>query len=156
MASAQRNVDELIDAAQGHVAALSGRLEAMKSSALGGPVNAADLARHLYRQRRRREQYFSAKLFGEPGWDLLLDLYIARCEGKKRSTKSACIGSGVAQTTALRWLERLEKEGLILRWRDVHDERQTLISLTDEAFARVTAHLQRLSGLARETSRWLS
>jgi DNA-binding transcriptional ArsR family regulator len=156
MAASERNFDELIDSAQDYVAALSGRLEALKRSAVGVSTNAADLARQLYRQRRRREQYFSAGLFGEPGWDLLLDLYIARCEGKRRSTKSACIGSGVAQTTALRWLDRLEKEGLIVRWHDVHDERQTLVALTDEAFARMTAHLQPLSRLARETSRWLS
>ena len=32
------------------------------------------IAEELYRNRRRRAQHFSQRLFGEPAWDILLDL----------------------------------------------------------------------------------
>jgi DNA-binding transcriptional ArsR family regulator len=118
--------------------------------------DAGELARSLRRWRRDREVYFGAGLFGEPGWDLLLDLYIARCEGKTRSTKSADIGATLARPRVLRWLTKLEEAKLVVR-RQAHDNDQlTLIALTDEAFERMTEHLERLSRLTRETSRRLS
>ncbi len=134
------NFEELIEAARGEVAVLSTHLEALKRKR----PRAEDLARHLYRERRARNRYFSNSLFGEPGWDMLLDLYIARCEGKTRSTKSACIGAAAPQTTALRWLMALEDAKLIRRWHVNHDERLTLVAITDEGFERMTAFLERV------------
>lgn len=131
----------LIEAARSQVTALSSHLEALKQSR----PTAEALARHLYRERRARSRYFSSDLFGEPGWDLLLDLYIARCEGKTRSTKSAGIGAAAPASTALRWLTALEEAKLIRRWHVPHDERLTLAALTDEAFERMTAFLERVA-----------
>ena len=39
------------------------------------------------------------ELFGEPAWDILLDLYIANVENKPVSVSSACIGSAAPPTT---------------------------------------------------------
>ena len=47
------------------------------------------IAKRLYRDRRRRADVFNADLFGEPAWDMLLDLYIAACEDRQVSTTSA-------------------------------------------------------------------
>ena len=53
-----------------------------------------ELARQTYDDRRRRTKIFrSEELFGEPAWDILLDLYIAHADGKPVSVSSACIGS---------------------------------------------------------------
>jgi len=62
-----------------------------------------ELARQTYDDRRRRNKIFqSEELFGEPAWDILLDLFIAAKERRRVSVTSACIGSAVPSTTALR------------------------------------------------------
>lgn len=86
-----------------------------------------------YGDRRARRRYFPADLFGEPAWDLLLDLFRARLEGKRISVTSACIAADVPPSTALRWIGVLEGEGLVERSRNVSDSRSTWVSLTDRA-----------------------
>lgn len=105
----------------------------------------ADLAREAYATRRRRCAIFSNdELFGEPAWDILLDLYVAHAENKPVSVSSACIGSAAPPTTGLRWLGVLAEQGLILRQHDPEDQRRVLVKLTakglaamDEYFASV-------------------
>lgn len=61
-----------------------------------------ELARRFYRSRRLRPRVFSDDaLFGEPAWDMLLDLFIAEADGKRLSVTAACIGSAVPTSTAL-------------------------------------------------------
>jgi hypothetical protein len=89
------------------------------------------LARQAYTLRRKRAAIFgNPELFGEPAWDILLDLYIAHGEGKPVSVSSACIGSASPPTTGLRWLGVLAEEGLVLRENDPEDNRRVLVRLT--------------------------
>ena len=94
----------------------------------------ADLARATYARRRKRTAIFGdPELFGEPGWDILLDLYIAQAEDKPVSVSSACIGSASPPTTGLRWLGVLAEQGLVAREHDPQDQRRVLVRLTDKA-----------------------
>lgn len=96
----------------------------------------ADVAREIYTQRRRRVATFgNPDLFGEPAWDILLDLYIAEADGKTVSVSSACIGSAAPPTTGLRWLGVLAENDLILREHDPQDQRRVLVRLTDRGLA---------------------
>ncbi len=95
-----------------------------------------------YGNRRARRRFFPAELFGEPAWDLLLDLFQARLEGKSISVTSACIGADVPLSTALRWIGVLETEGLVERSRNLTDHRSTWVSLTDRAVAAMTEYTQ--------------
>lgn len=89
------------------------------------------LARKAYALRRKRQAIFgNPDLFGEPGWDILLDLFIAQGEGKSVSVSSACIGSAAPPTTGLRWLGILADEGLVVRENDPEDHRRVLVRLT--------------------------
>lgn len=88
------------------------------------------LARELYAARRRRSRLFPADLFGEPTWDILLDLYVAGRESRRVPTTSACIGAHVPPTTALRWLRILESRGFVERESDGKDGRRTFVRLT--------------------------
>ena len=89
------------------------------------------LARQAYALRRKRAAIFgNPDLFGEPAWDILLDLYIAKGEGKHVSVSSACIGSAAPSTTGLRWLGVLADEGLVVREADAGDHRRVLVRLT--------------------------
>jgi hypothetical protein len=89
------------------------------------------LARQAYALRRKRAVIFgNPELFGEPAWDILLDLYIAHADGKPVSVSSACIGSAAPPTTGLRWLGVLAEEGLVVRENDADDHRRVLVRLT--------------------------
>ncbi|WP_349512143.1 MarR family winged helix-turn-helix transcriptional regulator [Erythrobacter sp. NFXS35] len=89
------------------------------------------LARMAYSLRRKRAAIFgNPELFGEPAWDILLDLFIAHGEDKPVSVSSACIGSAAPATTGLRWLGVLAEEGLIVRENDAQDNRRVLVRLT--------------------------
>lgn len=106
-----------------------------------------DQARQAYRTRRIRGTIFGDDaLFGEPAWDLLLDLFIAAKEGKRVPVTSACIGAAVPTTTALRWLAILEDRGLIVREGDPADARRVFVRLSADAYARMIAYFARAAG----------
>lgn len=83
-------------------------------------------------ERSWRKKFFNPDYFsGEPAWDILLDLAIARLDNKKISVPSACIASGVPATTALRWIAMLEADGQVSRENDYSDRRKVYLSITD-------------------------
>ncbi|MBF9153159.1 winged helix DNA-binding protein [Novosphingobium jiangmenense] len=112
--------------------------------------DAATIARHttaareIYAARRRRHKYLPADLFGEPTWDILLDLYVAARESRRVPTTSACIGAHVPPTTALRWLRILEARGMVEREDDGKDGRRTFVRLTPSGLAAMDGALRAL------------
>ena len=103
----------------------------------GLPGKAADdrrqwglLARNIHRERSRRANYLPAELFGEPAWDILLDLAYAAKANELRSIKSACLSSQVPEATALRYIEQLVRFGLVERIDDKTDRRRKFLRLT--------------------------
>lgn len=95
-----------------------------------------ELARQTYDDRRRRSKIFRADaLFGEPAWDILLDLFIAAKERRRVSVTSACIGSAVPSTTALRWIAILERQGMLVREADPGDARRVYVKLSARGYA---------------------
>jgi DNA-binding MarR family transcriptional regulator len=99
------------------------------------------MARETYKMRRRRARFLPADLFGEPTWDILLDLYVAAREGRTVPTTSACIGAHVPPTTALRWLRILEARGLVEREEDGQDGRRTFVRLSVRGIAAMEGFL---------------
>lgn len=107
---------------------------------------AHDRARAIYRLRRSRDEASGPlrTLFGEPGWDIMLDLFMARQKGVMLQVSAIGIDAGVASTTILRWLARLEKEDLINRTVDLRDGRRRLVHLTEKGNAFMFEVLQAL------------
>lgn len=115
------------------------------SALLRGKADPAEQALQLYRERRRRiEAFGDDTLFGEPAWDILLDLFVAGERGKRVAVTSACIGSGVPSTTALRWLNVLELRGMVEREDDNHDARRSFVRLTAKARAMMLDYFANL------------
>ena len=102
------------------------------------------LVRRIIRQRQMRARYFGGDLFGDPAWDILLDLTAARAEHSRVSITSLCIASGVPATTALRWIGMMTESGLLQRVEDDTDRRRAFVALGDkaaDAMARYFAEL---------------
>lgn len=98
-------------------------------------------AREEYEERRRRGSYFDENLFGEPTWDILLDLFSNQVIGRRISVSSACIASCVPQSTALRWLQVLIDRGLIERVRDSVDGRRAWLHLPEKTYTAIAKYL---------------
>ncbi|MBB6122437.1 winged helix DNA-binding protein [Sphingobium subterraneum] len=98
-------------------------------------------ARDLYQIRRRRDEMFGRELFGEPAWDMMLDLFTARGRGERISVSSLCVAASVPATTALRWISLLTERGIVVRDDDPADRRRVFIDLTPEAFVRMKVFL---------------
>lgn len=106
------------------------------------------IARWLYWSRGVRAETLSSDLFGEPAWDLLLDLYIREKSGSPSSVTSACIGSRAPHTTALRHIEALQRSGWIKRIPDEADKRRFWLALTPSAIAKLDRHFDHLAEAA--------
>ncbi|MDO6413509.1 winged helix DNA-binding protein [Sphingomonas sp. BIUV-7] len=108
------------------------------------PDASAAMIRGYIRARRLREHYFSAELFADPAWDMLLDLMAARIEGRTVAVSSLCIAAAVPATTGLRWIKTLTDEGLFVRVDDPQDGRRVFIELSETAAAGMTAYFHAL------------
>jgi hypothetical protein len=135
--------------------ALAQRITALKKQAISAKTaqpSALDEARQHYKARRARTNLFGVPdLFGEPAWDMLVDLFIAAEEGKRISVSSLCIASAVPMTTALRWISILEARELILRSADSVDARRFYLSLAPHAHAKIKMHFEQ--GLTAQDER---
>lgn len=100
-----------------------------------------DLARRLLAERARRAQFFATDLFAEAGWNIMLDLYVARHRDRRVTVSDACLGSGAPHATANRWLQKLVDAGLVCRDSDKTDGRRVFVNLTPDAAENMTSYL---------------
>ena len=125
---------------------MSGRL----ARATRPPLPDPRLVRRIIRQRQLRARFFDGDLFGDPAWDMLLDLTAARAEHTRVSVTSLCIASGVPPTTALRWIGQMTEAGLFQRVEDEADRRRAFVALTDKASDAMARYFAELgAGAAR-------
>lgn len=106
----------------------------------GGDRPSSDSVRDILRARARRADFFSARLFADPAWDMLLELYAAELDQTRISVGTLCLGSRVPATTGIRWIYTLEREGLINRDADPLDRRRFFVSLSPAASDAMTAY----------------
>ena len=95
-----------------------------------------------------RDQYFRGEIFADPAFDMLLDLYAARLEGRQVAVSSLCIAAAVPATTALRWIKQLTDRGLFARKADPQDGRRIYIGLSDAAANAMANYLTAVQRLA--------
>lgn len=98
-----------------------------------------------YRIRRSRDNYLPKQLFGEPAWDILLDLYINHTQARSVSVSSLCVASMVPATTALRYIAMLEDHGLLRKVPAEHDRRVSLVELTDKGSSAMEAYMSNIA-----------
>ena len=111
---------------------------ARHASSAGG-IN-EEQVRAIIRARRCRNHHFSADLFADPAWDMLLELYAAELGQRRMSVTSLCVGAAVPSTTALRWIATLDRKGLIRKSSDPYDGRRVFVRLSSRGVEAMTAY----------------
>ena len=103
----------------------------MRSAAPSGDPAGRRLAfaKWMLGSRRRRWKAFKSIRFGEPTWDMILDLYIADSEGRRVDVSGLCLASGVAPTMALRYVDLLLADKLIAKVDDAKDGRRSFVNI---------------------------
>ena len=103
------------------------------------------LVRSEIQARAARTRFFKASLFSDPAWDILLELFSAEQEGRRVSISAAGLAAEIPLTTALRWINALEREGLVERMGDPTDARRTFLRLTEKGLRAMTLYFQSCS-----------
>ncbi|MEI6486254.1 MAG: response regulator [Sphingomonadales bacterium] len=107
----------------------------------------ADLVRKLIRAEQSRSRVIGGKLLGDPAWNILLDLLLAAIEGRKVAVSSACIVAGVATTTALRLVNKMVEDKVLLRIPDETDGRRDFLVVQPDVEAALKSYLVDLAML---------
>jgi len=108
------------------------------------PAVGAEFVEAVMRSRRRRTSFLESDLLFDPAWAMLLDLFSAALRNKRLSVTAVLIGSGVPDTTALRYLRVLEKRGHVERVPDEKDKRRVFVKITKPAFEGMAAYFAAL------------
>ncbi len=106
--------------------------------------DAAELAKRIRLARERRRLFLPAAIFGEPAWEMLLDLLISKQEERAVALSSACIASGVPTTTAMRWIRTLQSAGLVEERPDPVDRRRRFLILTAMGEKQIRAAIREM------------
>lgn len=114
--------------------ALGERLIVMAGAPDGHPGPIGDylsFAREELRRRRARETVMPREFFGEPVWNILLDLFVAAGERRRLCVTDIFVFAGASATSTLRYLRVLEAAGYLSRSPDPADSRRTFVGLTE-------------------------
>lgn len=98
-------------------------------------------ARSILRARQKRQEFMDSSKFGDPTWDILLDLTSAALEGRSVPVLSASAAANVPMTTALRHVTKLVEGDMVKRWDDPGDKRRSLLALEDHALESMILYL---------------
>lgn len=112
-----------------------------------GPDEPALLARAREQLRLvdRRQRLFgdAGRLFADPAWHMLLDLFVNGATDARMPVSSGAIAARVPTSTAMRYIALLERRSLVVRRANPDDRRSALLSLTPtgaDLIRRVLAH----------------
>ncbi len=100
-------------------------------------------AKAAMRRRLLRQQLIGApELFGDPAWEMLIDLFVHECERKRLSISALCVTSSIPMSSALRLAQRLCDAGITRRVPDPIDGRRTFIRLDPVIAHRIRAYFE--------------
>ena len=122
---------------------------AEQASRVQSPASVStELVRAIIEARNARKRFFGDQLFADPAWDILLELYVLRCDQRRASVSKLSLGAGVPTTTALRWIEKLHSDGLVEREPDPLDARRVWVALSDRGFEAMQSYVHAIGYLA--------
>lgn len=127
-----------------HRRALNRLAEAARLHSVPSMPSSPKFVRRVIAARAARRQFFTADLFADPAWDILLELYALHCEQQRTSVSKLCVAVAVPATTALRWIDRLESDGLLDRSPDPLDARRIWVSLSVKGLHAMNSYVEHI------------
>jgi len=121
----------------------SGRPSEAEAAAPTQKIPPADLlgrARAILAARRQREALFGKTIFGEPAWEMLLLLYLGASESRRTLGRLGKL-AGISKSTALRWIDYLDRQGLVRREPHPTDKRAVFVELTRKGREEIGVYL---------------
>lgn len=112
------------------------------------PANCTTLQLSVRRARGLRDlrkKMLGMECFSGPAWDILLHLFESYVLQRRNTIGDVCDGSGLPATTTLRWLRRLEENGMISIYDDHLDNRRRFVELSAGG---IKAMIDYFSGIA--------
>lgn len=101
--------------------------------------------RFLSTLSEERRRLFGKALLPDPAWEMLVELMLGRYAGRRICVTSLCLASKTPVTTALRRIEELIAEGLVVRSPDANDRRRSYVYLSDLGAERMQQYLASVS-----------
>ena len=93
------------------------------------------------RRRLLRKQLLGGSdHFGEPAWDILLDLFIHEAKGQSLSMSALCVTAGIPTSSAMKLIQRMCDDGLLERTPDLSDGRRSLVNIAPDIAHRLRAY----------------
>lgn len=106
-----------------------------------GTIRHAFIARRMLHILRLGNETLGGQLLSNPAWEILLDLFVHRSEGKRVTIVSLCITATAPAGTVLRYLNALTEAGLVIQANAEDDRPSPIIDLSADAFTSMKAIL---------------
>lgn len=97
-------------------------------------------AKAIVHRRRQRSAFFPSAMFGEPGWNILLALYVREDELDPTVASLAAMICA-PQTSTSRWLDYLEGQRFVVRETHPTDRRSVIARLTENGRVALEGYL---------------
>ena len=105
------------------IAELAQRIQHLETALTSGAATATDSAttfalreshvRRVIAARRIRNRHLGQDLAADPAWDMLLEAMAAELAGNRIRESDLCRATTVPDSTALRWIRKLESDGWV-------------------------------------------
>jgi len=102
------------------------------------------MALHILEARRRRREEFDPSMFGEPAWEMLLELFVRDSAGLSSTASQLKAVARVLPSTGSRWLQYLEQQALLARRGHPLDPSTEFVELTDKGRQALERYLSSL------------
>lgn len=111
------------------------------------PIETALAAAMRAKENRKARASFlgSEEIFGEPAWDLLLDLFVRQAANVTGKCEGGLSSFGIPTGTFMRWLNILENIGLVASHADPNDRSTLHVSLTPTGYEGMVRYLESIS-----------
>lgn len=113
------------------------------------PDMAVGAVERAVNERKARARYFPGDLFGEPVWDMLLELLHCELRGRDSSVSDLCLYAGVPGTAALRWIAAMIERGLVTREPPPNEGSDAVVRLAPAASAALRRYFAEVAGAGR-------
>jgi DNA-binding MarR family transcriptional regulator len=129
------------------------RLQASKwaDKVLSVECRRVQVAQRILSVRKLREVEFSSTVLGEPGFDMLLTIYMMEASGSAACVDVLLPAAGAPPSVAARWLKMLHSEGLITSERGQTSELNAPIELTSYGRDKLNRFLDTVEGFVTHT-----